>query len=82
MGVQGLRSLLAGRVEGLVGVPGLLAVVAELGSAALSATHQPGAAGTTGGDDGKPEHIKQKRQSDICLIDIKAPNMLKICQYC
>lgn len=44
--VQGLRPLLAGRVAGLVGVPGLLAVVAEFGSASLSATHQPGTAGT------------------------------------
>lgn len=45
MGVQGLRSLLAGRVAGLVGVPGLFAVVAELGAASLPAAHQPGAAG-------------------------------------
>lgn len=46
VGVQGLRPLLAGGVTGLVGVPGLLAVVAELSAAAVSATHQPGAAGT------------------------------------
>lgn len=53
VGVQGLRPLLASRVTGLVGVPGLLAVVAELGAAALSVTHQPGTAGTARGDDGK-----------------------------
>lgn len=51
MGVQGLRPLLARRVTGLVGVPRLLAVVAELGAAALSETHQPGTAGTARGDD-------------------------------
>jgi len=53
--VQGLRPLLAGRVAGLVGVPGLLAVVAELGAASLPAAHQPGAAGAAGGDDGEAE---------------------------
>lgn len=53
VGVQGLRPLLAGRVAGLVGVPGLFAVVAELRAAAFSATHQPGTAGTARGDDGK-----------------------------
>lgn len=46
MGVQGLRPLLAGGVAGLVGMPGLFAVVAELGTTAFSATHQPGTAGT------------------------------------
>lgn len=55
VGVQGLRPLLAGRVAGLVGVPGLFAVVAELSTAALSATNQPGTAGTARGDDGEPK---------------------------
>lgn len=52
---QGLRPLLAGRVAGLVGMPGLFAVVAELGAAALSATHQPGTAGAARSDDREAE---------------------------
>lgn len=55
VGVQGLRPLLTSRVAGLVGMPGLFAVVAELGTAAFSATNQPGTAGTARGDDGKAE---------------------------
>lgn len=62
MGVQGLRPLLAGRVAGLVGMPGLLAVVAELGAAAFPATHQPGTAGAARGDDGKSERKRQKKR--------------------
>lgn len=61
VGVQGLRPLLAGGVTGLVRVPRLLTVVAELGAAALSAAHQPGTAGTARGDDSKPEHREQIR---------------------
>lgn len=60
VGVKGLRPLLARRVTGLVGVPGLLAVVAELGAAALSETHQPGTAGTARGDDGKTGESRKK----------------------
>ena len=62
VGVQGLRPLLAGRVAGLVGVPRLLAVVAELCAAAFSATNQPGTAGTARGDDGKPERKRRKKK--------------------
>lgn len=51
--VQRLRPLLTGRIAGLVGMPGLFAVVAELGTAAVSATNQPGAAGAARGDDGE-----------------------------
>lgn len=47
VGVEGLRPLLASSVTRLVGMPGLFAVVAELGAAAFSVTHQPGTAGTT-----------------------------------
>lgn len=60
VGVQGLRPLLACRVARLVGVPGLLAVVAELGGAALAETHQPGTAGTARGDDGKAEERRDE----------------------
>lgn len=45
VGVQGLGPLLPGRVAGLVRVPRLFAVVAELRAASLSPTHQPGTAG-------------------------------------
>lgn len=62
VGVQGLRPLLAGRVAGLVGMPGLFAVVAELGTAAFSATHQPGTAGTARGDDCKPARTRQTKR--------------------
>lgn len=61
VGVQGLRPLLAGRVAGLVGMPGLFAVVAELRTAAFSATHQPGTAGTARGDDGEAEGRGERR---------------------
>ena len=52
--LQALGALLACRVTGLVGVPQLLAVVAELGAAALPSTRQLGAAGAAEGDDGVP----------------------------
>lgn len=61
VGVQRLRPLLAGRVAGLVGVPGLFAVVAKLRAAAFSATNQPGTAGTARGDDGEPERNRRRR---------------------
>lgn len=51
---QGLRPLLPGHVTRLVGVPDLLAVVAELCLAALPLTGQLGAAGTAVGDHGVP----------------------------
>lgn len=59
MGVQGLRPLLASRIACLVGMPGLFAVVAELSTAAFSATNQPGTAGTARGDDGKAERTRK-----------------------
>lgn len=59
VGVQGLRPLLAGRVAGLIGMPGLFAVVAELGAAAFSETHQPGTAGTARGNDGEAEETER-----------------------
>lgn len=62
VGVQRLGPLLAGRVAGLVGMPGLLAVVAELGAASLSATHQPGTAGAARSDDGKPERTRRTKR--------------------
>lgn len=65
VGVQGLRPLLAGRVAGLVGMPGLFAVVAELGTAAFSATNQPGTAGTARGDDSKSERQRQREQCSM-----------------
>lgn len=61
VGVQRLRPLLAGRVAGLVGVPGLFAVVAKLRAAAFSATNQPGTAGTARGDDGEPERNRRRK---------------------
>lgn len=75
MGVQGLRPLLAGRVAGLVGVPGLFAVVAELSAAAFSATHQPGTAGTARGDDGKSE---RKRQTKRGVFNNVVPEEVKL----
>lgn len=69
VGVQGLRPLLAGRVAGLVGVPGLFAVVAELCAAAFSATNQPGTAGTARGDDGKPERRDKGTSQDTIFYD-------------
>lgn len=59
--VQRLRPLLAGRVTGLVGVPGLFAVVAKLGATAIAPAHQPGAAGTAGSDDGEPGDQKKQK---------------------
>lgn len=51
---QGLCPLLPGHVTRLVGVPDLLAVVAELGVAAIPLTRQLGAAGTAVGDHRVP----------------------------
>lgn len=65
VGVQGLRPLLAGRVARLVGMPGLFAVVAELSTAAFSAAHQPGTAGTARGDDGKSDRRRQREECSI-----------------
>lgn len=48
---EGLRPLLPGHVAGLVGVPYLFAVVAELGLAALPLAGQLGAAGAAVGDN-------------------------------
>lgn len=63
VGVQGLCPLLTGRVAGLVGMPGLFAVVAELGAAAFSATHQPWTAGTARGDDGESERKRRTKRA-------------------
>lgn len=57
---------MAGRVAGLVGVPGLFAVVTELGAASLSATHQPGTAGTARGNDGKPA-VRRRAPSAVWI---------------
>ena len=51
---QALGPLLARRVAGLVGVPQLLAVVAELRAAALAAARDLGTAGAAEGDDRVP----------------------------
>lgn len=65
MRVQEERPLLAGRVTGLVGVPRLLAVVTELSQAALSTTHQPGAAGTARSDHCKPGRGRKREMFDF-----------------
>lgn len=57
--------LLPSRVTRLVRMPGLLAVVAELGTAAFPATHKPGAAGTAGRDDGKPNRRDESRSGEL-----------------
>lgn len=60
---QGLCPLLPGHVTRLVGVPDLLAVVAELCLAALPLAGQLGAAGTTVGDHRVP--ARRERQHKV-----------------
>ncbi len=57
---QGQSPLLTGWVTGLVRMPNLLAVVTELSTTPFSSTHQPGAAGTSRGDDCEPGRSKPR----------------------
>lgn len=57
---QRLSPLLTGHIAGLVGVPYLLAVIAELCPAAFPLAGQFGAAGTAVGNNCVPETDRQR----------------------